>query len=76
MEVNCTSKTAQYNTALMIKTNGIVKTIGNKQSVSYLFIPDRTDHLTTYTCVDSTHSSIMIEVQLFIRSKFFIVMPF
>ncbi|XP_052084704.1 uncharacterized protein LOC127721928 isoform X2 [Mytilus californianus] len=67
MEMNCTSNTAQFNTALLIETNGIVKAIGDNQSVSYLFIPDRTDHLTIYKCEDRSHSSIKIEVKLIIR---------
>ncbi|CAC5393423.1 unnamed protein product [Mytilus coruscus] len=57
--------TVQYR--VKIETNGTVKAIGDNKSVSFLFIPDRTDHLTIYKCEDSTHSSIMIEVKLLIR---------
>ncbi|CAC5385445.1 unnamed protein product [Mytilus coruscus] len=70
MEIHCISNTEQYNTDLKIETNGTVKATGDNKSVSYLFIPDTTDHLTIYKCVDSTHSSIMIEVKLIIRFKY------
>ncbi|CAG2214087.1 unnamed protein product [Mytilus edulis] len=49
------------------KSNGSTKAIGDNQTVSYSFIPNRTDHLTKLKCVDSKHSSIMIEVELTIR---------
>ncbi|VDI35301.1 Hypothetical predicted protein [Mytilus galloprovincialis] len=67
MEINCSTDKAQYITALKIESNGSILAIGDNQSVSYSFIPKRTDHLTSYTCVDNTHSSIMIEVTLIIR---------
>ncbi|CAG2185956.1 unnamed protein product [Mytilus edulis] len=67
MEINCSTDKAQYITALKIESNGSILAIGDNQSVSYSFIPKRTDHLTSYTCVDITHSSIMIEVTLIIR---------
>ncbi|CAG2185954.1 unnamed protein product [Mytilus edulis] len=67
MEIKCSTDKAQYITALKIESNGSILAIGDNQSVSYSFIPKRTDHLTSYTCVDNTHSSIMIEVTLIIR---------
>ncbi|CAG2214088.1 unnamed protein product [Mytilus edulis] len=53
-----------YITALTLESNGTVKAIGDNQTVSYSFTPDRSDHLTKYQCVDSKHSSIMVEVEL------------
>lgn len=70
MEIHCSSFTVQYITALKIKTNGSVIAIGDNQSVSFSLIPDRTDHLTKYKCVDSTHSSIMVEVKMIINCKY------
>ncbi|VDI21736.1 Hypothetical predicted protein [Mytilus galloprovincialis] len=67
MEIKCSTDTVQYITGLHIESNGSIMAIGDNQSVSFLFIPDRTDHLTTYKCVDITHSSIMTEVKLIIR---------
>ncbi|CAG2208420.1 unnamed protein product [Mytilus edulis] len=67
MEIKCSTNTVQYITGLNIESNGSIMEIGDNQSVSFLFIPDRTDHLTTYKCVDITHSSIMTEVKLIIR---------
>ncbi|VDI46743.1 Hypothetical predicted protein [Mytilus galloprovincialis] len=67
MKINCSTDKAQYITALKIESNGSILAIGDNQSVSYSFIPKRTDHLTSYTCVDITHSSIMIEATLIIR---------
>ncbi|CAC5391385.1 unnamed protein product [Mytilus coruscus] len=64
MDIKCSSDTKKYITALNIVSNGTVKAIGDNQTVSYSFIPDRTDHLTKYQCVDSKHSSIMVEVEL------------
>lgn len=54
----------------MLASNGTVKAIGDNITVTYSFIPDRTDHLTTYQCVDSKHSSIMIKVELTVRCKY------
>ncbi|VDI33492.1 Hypothetical predicted protein [Mytilus galloprovincialis] len=67
MEIKCSTNTVQYITGLHIESNGSIMEIGDNQSVSFLFIPNRTDHLTTYKCVDITHSSIMTEVKLIIR---------
>ncbi|CAC5416909.1 unnamed protein product [Mytilus coruscus] len=67
MEINCSSDTSQYITALKIESNDSIKAIGDNQFVSFSFIPDRTDHLTKYKCVDITHAAIMIEVELIIR---------
>ncbi|CAC5400756.1 unnamed protein product [Mytilus coruscus] len=67
MEINCSSDTEQYITALKIESNGSVIAIGDNQSVSFSFLPNRKDHMTKYKCVDSTHSSIMLEVNLVIR---------
>ncbi|CAG2208423.1 unnamed protein product [Mytilus edulis] len=67
IEIVCSCDTEQYITALTLESNGTIKAIGDNQTVSYSFIPDRTDHLTTYQCVDSKHSSIMIEVELSIK---------
>ncbi|CAC5386336.1 unnamed protein product [Mytilus coruscus] len=67
MNINCSSDTKQYITALKIESNGTVKAIGDNQTVSFSFIPDRTDHMTIYKCLDIIHSSIMIEVELYIR---------
>ncbi|VDI04034.1 Hypothetical predicted protein, partial [Mytilus galloprovincialis] len=64
IEIKCSSDTEQYIDALKIESNGSIVAMGDNQSVSYSFIPKRTDHLTSYTCVDITHSSIMIEVKL------------
>lgn len=70
LDINCASETGQYLTALKLESNGTVKDIGDHQNVSYSIIPDRTDHLTKYRCVDSTHLSIMVEVELSIRCKY------
>ncbi|CAC5421328.1 HMCN [Mytilus coruscus] len=67
LDINCTSDTTQIITALKLESNGTIKAIGDNQTVSYSFIPDRTDHMTKYKCMDSAHSSIMIEVKLIIR---------
>ncbi|XP_052084700.1 uncharacterized protein LOC127721926 [Mytilus californianus] len=67
MEIKCSSDTVQYITALLIESNELIKAIGDNYSVSYSFKPDRTDHLTKYKCMDITHSSIVIEVQLIVR---------
>ncbi|VDI51310.1 Hypothetical predicted protein, partial [Mytilus galloprovincialis] len=64
MEIVCSSDTEQYITALTLESNGTVKAIGDNQTVSYSFTPDRSDHLTKYQCVDGKHSSIMVEVEL------------
>lgn len=70
MEINCSTDTPQYTTALKIESNETIKAIGDNQSVSYTFKPDRTDHLTKYKCVDSSHASIIIEVELIIKCKY------
>lgn len=70
MEISCLSDTEQYITALKLESQGSLKAVGDNRSVSYLFIPDITDHLTAYTCVDSTHSSIMTEVKVIIMCKY------
>ncbi|CAC5391387.1 unnamed protein product [Mytilus coruscus] len=67
MEINCSTDTEQYISTLKLESNGSIRAIGNNHTVSYSFIPDRTDHMTKYKCVDSTQSSIMIEVTLIIR---------
>ncbi|VDI51297.1 Hypothetical predicted protein [Mytilus galloprovincialis] len=67
MDIKCFSDTTKYINALDIVSNGTVKAIWNNKTVSYSFIPDRTDHMTKYQCVDRKHSSIMIEVELTIR---------
>lgn len=71
MEIQCTSSTAQNKTSLQIITDGTVKAISDNQSVSYLFIPDKTDHLTIYKCTDS---SIMQDVTILIRCKYILVL--
>lgn len=70
MEINCSSDTVQYITALKLEVNGSIIAIGDNQSVSYSFIPNRKDHMTIYKCADSKHSSIHIEVKLLIRCKY------
>ncbi|VDI23018.1 Hypothetical predicted protein [Mytilus galloprovincialis] len=67
MEITCSTNTGQYITAFTLESNGTSKAIGDNQTVSYSFIPDRTDHLTKLKCVDSKQSSIMIEVELTIK---------
>ncbi|XP_071139037.1 uncharacterized protein [Mytilus edulis] len=67
LDIICSSDPDQYITELTLESNGTVKAIGDNQTVSYLFIPYRTDHLTKYQCLDSKHSSIMIEVELIIQ---------
>ncbi|VDI46711.1 Hypothetical predicted protein [Mytilus galloprovincialis] len=67
VEINCSTDTEQYITALKLESNGSTIAVGDNLSVSYSFIPDRTDHLTKYKCVEGTQSSIMIETTLFIR---------
>ncbi|VDI21739.1 Hypothetical predicted protein [Mytilus galloprovincialis] len=67
IRIICSTDTGQYITALTLESNGSTKAIGDNQTVSYSFIPNRTDHLTKFQCVDSKHSSIMIEVELTIR---------
>ncbi|CAC5421334.1 unnamed protein product [Mytilus coruscus] len=67
MEIKCSADRGQIITALQLESHGTIKAIGDKQSVSYSLRPDRTDHLSKYKCVDSTHSSIMIEIELFIK---------
>ncbi|CAG2208416.1 unnamed protein product [Mytilus edulis] len=67
LDIICFSDPEQYITELTLKSNGTVKAIGDNQTVSFSFIPYRTDHLTKFQCVDSNHSSIMIEVELSIR---------
>lgn len=73
MEINCYSDTPESITALQMESNRSIKAIGDNQSVSYSFIPLRTDHLSTYKCVDSTHSTIMIEIKLIIMCKYMYV---
>lgn len=70
MDIKCFSDTTKYISALDIVSNGTVKAIGNNKTVSYSFIPDRTDHLTKYQCVDRKHSSIRVEVELSIMCKY------
>lgn len=70
LKINCYSDTPQYITTLKLESNRSIKAIGDNQSVSYSFIPNRTDHMSTYTCVDSTHSSIVIEIKLNILCKY------
>ncbi|CAG2226348.1 unnamed protein product [Mytilus edulis] len=67
LDINCISAANKIITSLQLKLNGSIIAIGDNQSVSYSFTPDRTDHLTKYQCEDSTHSSIMIAVTLVIR---------
>ncbi|CAC5405303.1 HNT [Mytilus coruscus] len=67
IELKCSTNTVQYITGLNIESNGLIIAMGDNQSVRYSFIPDKTDHLTTYKCVDITHPSIMNEVRLIIR---------
>ncbi|XP_052084699.1 uncharacterized protein LOC127721924 [Mytilus californianus] len=66
MEIKCSSDTEQYITALKLEYKDSIIAVGDNQYVSFLFIPDRTDHMTKCKCLDSTHSSMMIEVQLII----------
>ncbi|CAG2242550.1 unnamed protein product [Mytilus edulis] len=66
MDIRCISDTVQDLT-LMLESNGIVKAVGDKKTVIYSVIPVRTDHLSNYECMTSTHSSIMIAVKLNIR---------
>ncbi|CAG2208424.1 unnamed protein product [Mytilus edulis] len=68
IRIICSTDTGQYITALTLESNGSIKAIGDNQTVSYSFIPNRTDHLTKLKCVDSKHSSIMIEVELTISN--------
>lgn len=70
MEINCSSDTEQFITALKLESNNSIKAVGDNQSVSYTFKPDRTDHLTKYKCVDSKELSMMIEVKLIILCKY------
>lgn len=70
LDINCTSVTGKFITALKLEVNGSIIEIGDNRSVNYSFTPDRTDHLTKYKCLDITHSSIMIEVTLSIRCKY------
>lgn len=70
IEIRCSSVKIQFSQALKIESNGKIKAIGDNQSVSYLFIPDRTDHRTKYKCMPITPSSIVAEVKLFIRCKY------
>ncbi|CAG2190820.1 unnamed protein product [Mytilus edulis] len=67
IEIICSSDPDQYITELTLKSNGTVKAIGDNQTVSFSFIPDRTDHRRKFQCVDSNHSSIMVEVELTIK---------
>ncbi|VDI21745.1 Hypothetical predicted protein [Mytilus galloprovincialis] len=67
IKIVCSSDTGQLITSLVLESIGTIKAIGDNQSVSFSFIPDRTDHLRKYTCKDSTHSSIMIQVDLIIK---------
>lgn len=67
LDINCISAANKIITSLQLELNGSIIAIGDNQSVSYSFTPDRTDHLTKYQCEDSTHSSIMIAVTLVIR---------
>ncbi|VDI04036.1 Hypothetical predicted protein [Mytilus galloprovincialis] len=67
LDIICSSEPDQYITELKLESNGTVKAIGDNQSVSFSFIPDRTDHRRKFQCVDSNHSSIMVEVELTIK---------
>ncbi|CAC5382518.1 unnamed protein product [Mytilus coruscus] len=67
LDITCSSDTGQFIAALVLESNETIKAIGDNQSVSYSFKPDRTDHLSKYKCVDNNRSSIMIEITLFIR---------
>ncbi|CAG2214086.1 unnamed protein product [Mytilus edulis] len=67
LDINCTSVTRKFITALKLEVNRSIIAIGDNHSVRYSFTPDRSNHLTKYKCVDSTHSSILIEVTLLIR---------
>lgn len=69
MDISCFSDTLQDLT-LMLESNGTVRTVGDKKTVRYSFIPVRTDHLSKYECMARTHSSIMIAVKLDIRCKY------
>ncbi|VDI46712.1 Hypothetical predicted protein [Mytilus galloprovincialis] len=67
LHIICSSDPDRYITELTLKSNGTVKAIGDNHTVSFSFIPDRTDHRRKFQCVDSNHSSIMVEVELSIR---------
>ncbi|CAC5398587.1 unnamed protein product [Mytilus coruscus] len=70
MEIKCSSHKPRYVyfwVALIITSNGSFKAIGYNQSVSYSFIPNRTDHLTTYKCEPTALLSISAEVKLIIK---------
>ncbi|VDI21738.1 Hypothetical predicted protein [Mytilus galloprovincialis] len=67
LDIICSSDPDRYITELTLESNGTVKAIGDNQTVSFSFIPDRTDHRRKFQCVDSNHSSIMVEVELFIK---------
>ncbi|CAG2232484.1 unnamed protein product [Mytilus edulis] len=67
LDINCTSVTGKFITALKLEVNGSIIETGDNRSVNYSFTPDRTDHLSKYKCLDITHSSIKIEVTLNIR---------
>ncbi|CAC5382521.1 unnamed protein product [Mytilus coruscus] len=66
MTITCYSDTEQYITALQLESNGTGIALGDNQTVDITFIPDRTDHLSMYKCVDIIQSAITIEVQLIV----------
>ncbi|VDI16323.1 Hypothetical predicted protein [Mytilus galloprovincialis] len=67
LTITCKADTEQFITALKLESNETTVAIGDNQSVIYTFVPDRTNHLTKYQCMDKTKPSIMIEVQLTIN---------
>ncbi|CAC5421335.1 unnamed protein product [Mytilus coruscus] len=52
------ANSGRYITQLKLKANGYTIATGNNETVMLSYIPDRTHHLTTYTCIDSTLPSI------------------
>lgn len=57
--ITCYSDTEQYITALKLESNGTTVATGDNQSVNYTFVPDRTNHLTKYKCMDKRKPSII-----------------
>ncbi|CAG2232482.1 unnamed protein product [Mytilus edulis] len=54
----CFSDSGQYITELQLDANGTTIATGDNHTVFFSFAPDRTHHLTTYTCIDSKRPSI------------------
>lgn len=51
--------TCYSDTALKLESNRTTVATGDNQSVSYTFVPDRTNHLTKYKCMDKRKPSII-----------------